>query len=57
LFENCIKGVCNAVVFETSPLVDRAELVLMQDILKSVNFREGVLPVHSRFSFDLELLS
>ena len=29
----------------------------MQNILKSVNFREGVLPVHSRFSFDLELLS
>lgn len=57
LLENCLKGVCNAVVFETSALVDRSELMLMQDIIKSVNFREGVLPVHSRFSFDLELLS
>lgn len=58
LVENCIKGVCNAVIFETSPVViDREELVLMQRILKAANFEEGLLPVHSRYSFDLELLS
>lgn len=57
MLENCIKGVCNAVIFETSPLVDREELHLMQRILRAANFEEGVLPVHSRYSFDLELLS
>lgn len=29
----------------------------MQRILRSANFEQGVLPVHSRYSFDLELLS
>ena len=57
LIENCIKGVCNAIVFETTPLIDRDEHVLMQKILRAANFEEGLLPVHSRYSFDLELLS
>lgn len=57
LIENCIKGVCNAVIFETSQLVPRSELQLMQSILKAANFEQGVLPVHSRYNFDLELLS
>jgi hypothetical protein len=29
----------------------------MQKILRAANFEEGVLPVHSRYSFELELLS
>jgi hypothetical protein len=57
LIENCIKGVCNAIVFETSPLIDRDEHVLIQKILRAANFEEGLLPVHTRYSFDLELLS
>jgi G3E family GTPase len=57
LIENCIKGVCNAVIFETSQLVLREELQLMQKVLRAANFEEGILPVHSRYSFDLELLS
>ena len=57
LIENCIKGVCNAVIFETNQLIERKELQLMQKILRAANFEEGVLPVHSRYSFELELLS
>lgn len=58
LIENCIKGVCNAVVFETAHAdISREDHALMQRILRAANFEEGLLPVHTRHSFDIELLS
>jgi len=57
LIENCIKGVCNAIVFETSQMLDTNERVLMQKVLRAANFEEGLLQTPSRYSFDIELLS
>lgn len=57
MLENCIKGVCNAIVYETSQMLERSEIVLQQSILRAANFEEGLLPVQTRYSFDIELLS
>lgn len=57
LIENCIKGVSNAVIFETSNTVELNEIAIMQRICKNCNFEDGILPVHGRHSFELESLS
>ena len=57
LIENCLKGVCHAVVFEHTTSLPQSEIDIMTKMLATANFANAVLPVHGRHHFDLESLS
>lgn len=58
LVENCLRGVCHAVIFEHSTGVPQSEVDLMTQTLNTVNTPDAILPVHgTRRHFDMEFLA